>query len=288
MYKVEHLKKKSLSKLIIFLNTSYKDCNKNTDFIDTYNDINFLSKRKLRKQVYIFYENQHIKGFLWFEREGEREILIKDIILPSFIDNYKNFVTKKLNKYDGINLIYNSNIMDRLINSYPSYIKNTATVELEFCLDVYEIPNHYDNSIKYEVLKKGVQEDLRCKLQNEIFSSNKRIPLSVEDIKEDEKQSYYLNDMAILLKKNEVYIGYGQIIKDKDKGIPLIVNFGILPQYRGLGYGKSFLFYLMTLAKEKGYESIKIKVDKDNIPAYNLYTRCGFMTKRETHNLTLI
>ena len=55
-------------------------------------------------------------------------------------------------------------------------------------------------SIEKVVLKKD--EELRCKLQNSIFSSSTRVPLEVEDIENDIEQEYYIEDLSLFIKVN--------------------------------------------------------------------------------------
>ncbi|WP_406541200.1 hypothetical protein [Clostridium ljungdahlii] len=55
--------------------------------------------------------------------------------------------------------------------------------------------------------------------------------MTLEDIYFDEAQDYYFEKGAIFLKQNDEYIGYGQIVMEND--IPVIVNFGILKEFRG-------------------------------------------------------
>ena len=46
--------------------------------------------------------------------------------------------------------------------------------------------------------------------------------------------------------------------------------------YRGEGYGKAILQYVLSIAKEKGYSEIVLGVDCDNTVAFNLYKKLGF------------
>ncbi len=46
--------------------------------------------------------------------------------------------------------------------------------------------------------------------------------------------------------------------------------------YRGEGYGKAILQYILSIAKEKEYSEIVLGVDCDNTVALNLYKKLGF------------
>ena len=46
--------------------------------------------------------------------------------------------------------------------------------------------------------------------------------------------------------------------------------------YRGEGYGKAILQYVLSISKKKGYSEIVLGVDCDNTVAFNLYKKLGF------------
>ena len=130
------------------------------------------------------------------------------------------------------------------------------------------------SNIKFKKFIRGKDEAIRCFLQNTIFESKNRLPLTIKDIYYDEMQDYYLEDSAIFLKQGNSYIGYGQII-EKSK-IPFIVNLGILPQYQNQGYGTLLLKYLLNMLYKKKKSFVKINVDPKNIRALELYKLLNF------------
>ena len=91
---------------------------------------------------------------------------------------------------------------------------------------------------------------------------------------------------SIFIKYNNVVIGYGQIIKEGS--IPIIVNFGILKDYRSRGYGKLLLSYLVNILYDKGYGEVRIKVNPDNHIAFRLYSSFGFKKVSECYRWTKI
>ena len=113
-------------------------------------------------------------------------------------------------------------------------------------------------SIEKVVLKKD--EELRCKLQNSIFSASTRIPLEVEDIENDIEQDYYIEDLSLFIKINNIAIGYGQIIYNRD--MYTVVNFGILKEFRNYGFGKILLNHLIETAKNMNIYDLYIRVEE--------------------------
>ena len=55
-----------------------------------------------------------------------------------------------------------------------------------------------------------------------------------------------------------------------------MVNFGIIPSYRGNGYSKSLLYKLCSLAQKFNANELYLKVDVNNKVAIDLYRKFGF------------
>ena len=115
---------------------------------------------------------------------------------------------------------------------------------------------------------------LRCEVQNDIFENGNRIPIAVEDIENDIKQDYYLEDFAIFMRINDSVVGYGQIIYSRKKYT--IVNFGIIEGFRGYGLGKLLLDHLINKAQNKDIQELVLRVDNKNKTAQSLYNWIGF------------
>ncbi len=61
---------------------------------------------------------------------------------------------------------------------------------------------------------------------------------------------------------------------------------GVLPDYRGKGYGKELLQQVVNALKENsGIKNIHLEVVKDNLIAINLYKELGFEKTGELKNL---
>jgi ribosomal protein S18 acetylase RimI-like enzyme len=55
-----------------------------------------------------------------------------------------------------------------------------------------------------------------------------------------------------------------------------IIAFRVIPQYRGLGYGRALLAELMVLARQAGWERISVDVGVGAERAMHLYKSVGF------------
>ena len=154
---------------------------------------------------------------------------------------------------------------------------------------IYEVYNemvkklHWSKNINSKTLFStrklvvGKDEELRCNIQNDIFGEWNRRPLTVEDIYNDMTQDYFLKDLCIFGMINNSYIGYGQIIFNRE--MFTIVNFGIVNDFRGIGLGKLLLHEIILYAKKSGIKNLAIRVDCTNINAINLYKWIGFKEK---------
>lgn len=55
-----------------------------------------------------------------------------------------------------------------------------------------------------------------------------------------------------------------------------LFRIGVLPAYRGLGYGKKLMDGLVEYSRENGVSAISLEVRESNRPARNLYKSYGF------------
>lgn len=255
----------------------------NEDFYEHYTNTGFTKQFIMRRNVKLLKVHDDIGGYIWVSRYDKNRLLIKSMYVSggeNLIDKYRRLIdivsNKKILVYSCERNDYNYDVLKsigfkKLDGTYEMSAKVTSA-----SIDIYE------DDLNFERLKKGKHEQIRCAIQNEVFKNDSRMPLTVDDIYFDEIQTYYFEDGAILVKKGDKYIGYGQIILNCS--IPTIVNVGILKEYRGKGYGKLLMSYLFTILKDNGYNEVNLKVSSNNYAAINLYKSLGFELKSEVHN----
>lgn len=107
--------------------------------------------------------------------------------------------------------------------------------------------------------------------QNAIFSD---CPEEVECFPEEEEKFNIITYMVEL--KGEVI---GKINVEYGDDSAFIGGFGILPDFRGKGYGKAALKSTLRLIDEKNIQNIELDVECKNNTALNLYKACGFEEK---------
>ena len=125
--------------------------------------------------------------------------------------------------------------------------------------------------------------------QNEITEEQFKQVLKVEQ-SEGEDNSYPVEVMKELLindKKNSNfvcvdndkivgYISYNPLSKRRNGSI-YIISLVVLPEYRKKGIGKNLIYTACKYYENKGFgEIMSLQVDKENIPAINLYKKLGF------------
>lgn len=260
----------------------------NRNFFEVYDKASLPYKFIIKRKVLMIKDTvtDNYCGYIWFTHIRKNICRLNSIFLSSGYnkpDNYKEIINsfRRNNKIRYLCQKENNNFE---ILENCGFEKKDGTYEMKLILSNKFSYDTKDN-IAFETLKVGSQESLRCKIQNEIFFSRARLPISKLDIIYDERQDYYFPEGSVFLKISNEYIGYGQIIIEMD--IPVIVNFGIVKKYRNLGYARILLSYLLNLLIKKEYSEVVIRVKADNTHAVNLYSSFGFKIIKEVYKFEI-
>ena len=277
--------------------------NYDKNFFEYYENEKFFFKIFLKKFVKLFTYNKTVIGYIWYEVPVDIPVRVwslyvkqeyLDLLSPNILNSFNNTVlsyetcddtcnNKMLSKL-GFKKVKPSILMSINLKNYNKEQQtNNLICSLKDNNDLLKKINMLYNSninevkisIEKVVLKKD--EELRCKLQNSIFSASTRVPLEIEDIKNDIEQDYYIEDLSLFLKVNDVAIGYGQIIYNRD--MYTVVNFGIIKEFRNYGFGKVLLNNLIQKAKNMNINELFIRVEETNYGALKLYNWIGFTPK---------
>lgn len=293
MVMLEKLTLNNMNSFKEMYNKNFKEINYNKDFFRCYESQNFLIKFLYRKFIRLIKINGAYIGYIWYEGVGEKYIKIWALYIDiNYIDLIDNLTLSYFNNnillYEAIDTIENSIILTKIgfkKENYTMLLNMNITNYFNNDIILNEF-NNKKNTFKYKFnineniifsLKKlnvGKDEKLRCDIQNDIFSQLNRKPLTVDDIYADMTQDYFLKDLSFFGMINNEYIGYGQIIFNRN--MYTIVNFGIVTKYRGLGLSKILLSEIINKARGYGIKELYIRVDPDNTKAINLYKGIGF------------
>ena len=147
-------------------------------------------------------------------------------------------------------------------------------------------PDHVEHLMAYHGAQNTISTDGRLSLHvvdqddleklarlhmiifSEYYKDLKALKLRLSKILESRDMEMY---MAIL--GNEA-VGVCTVSVESDG--TFIEGFGILPKYRGKGFGREFLNLILKNLLDKKVETIKLEVDDTNHNAFELYKKAGF------------
>ncbi|MGL5647401.1 MAG: GNAT family N-acetyltransferase [Clostridium sp.] len=270
MVNFEKFKNKHINILEKFTKKNFASFNQN--FLEVYMNSKNIDKYILKKNFYFVKYDEKYIGYIWIEKISLNEYRILDMyILLDYIKFFKINELSKLNKkvliYEGIEDYENISLLKN-----NSFYKMKSVNLLRKVLHITNITTVED--ISFKKFKINEDEELRAYLQNNIFYSVDRIPINKLDIKFEQSTINYINDFSIFEYIGNIPIGYAQIIKRNNKYI--LVNFGVLKEFRGKGFGKILLNYMCKLAKKNNINNLYIYVDSKNYVALKLYQTFGF------------
>lgn len=120
------------------------------------------------------------------------------------------------------------------------------------------------------VLRRAVNSDVEeIARQNSIYFG---FDSGTEPLPEDEQR---IGRVTYLVEKEGVVAGKVRLEPHGTRGF--ISGFGILPEYRTMGYGKKALLASLNALKEQGMEAVGLDVSAVNENALGLYKSCGFV-----------
>lgn len=147
---------------------------------------------------------------------------------------------------------------------------NSVSAEYDFSEYRMEVTNKVtlDGTNLVQLRKAERQDGREIARQNAIyFGHSEEYEWSPEEDDDLSKNTY-------MIELNEAVIGKIAITYTENSAF--ISGFGILPDFRGRGYGKSALKKALDLIDKKNIQNIELDVESKNSNALNLYKACGF------------
>ena len=140
-----------------------------------------------------------------------------------------------------------------------------------------QINNEFEDMINSINLRRAKNQDSKeIQRQNAMFFNDKE-PIDVEYEEYFPEDEEMLNEITYIIELNGEIIG--KIKVDYSETSAFICGFGIVPAFRGKGYGKASLMETISLITKKGIHEIELDVEGKNSTALNLYKACGFKEK---------
>lgn len=278
MYQLKHLPVFLKTKANVISDSNNYMGSSLIDFFDTYNNLSLIKRFYKRNYIFALKNNSYVCGGIWITK------ISPDIYKISFLalnplGHTEDAISVLFSLLrNGKKYIYNCNSTNKNTAALTKigFTKASSEYVLAIELDKFVPKIYKSDELKTEIVSEIKGQQIRCDLQNQIFISKARVPLTIDDIYYDESTTSFIEDGCILLKFKDKYIGYGQIIKDNSHAT--IVNFGIVKDYRNNGHGMYLLNCLIHIVKSHNFKKIFIKADINNLPALALYKKIGFQT----------
>jgi ribosomal protein S18 acetylase RimI-like enzyme len=223
---------------------------------------------------FMYYDENKLIGYIGICEFGSKILEVNGMVHPEY---RKNGVFKRLfslvedewRKRESKKILL---LCDANSISGQEFIKNTGA-----CLEnsEYEMfllnPVKQDTTMKNVVLRKANNKDAKeVAWQDSIYFGKE---FKEEDIlmPEEEEKCGSVTYMAEV--DNKVI---GKVRLEIINGTGGIYGLGVLPDYRGKGYGRETLTRAIEKLMEKNPKEIKLQVVTENRNALNLYKSCGF------------
>lgn len=140
----------------------------------------------------------------------------------------------------------------------------------------YSFPQGYE--IKPLVI--GRDEEIFCQVRNTSFATLKgsETPITPEMVEKMISSDESIKGGLMILYHGEKPVGVVGCAKDEYENIPAmyIGPLAIIPEYQGIGLGRSLLRAALNFAKEKTYKKVVLSVNAENEGAKTLYLSEGF------------
>ncbi|MFT8351756.1 GNAT family N-acetyltransferase [Clostridium saccharoperbutylacetonicum] len=135
------------------------------------------------------------------------------------------------------------------------------------------------NKININLRKAEESDKLEIARQDLIYFSEKEDVESSsenESIEERKEDKIKLKNVNIIELNNKIV---GKILIEFTNDSAFIFGFGILPEFRGKGFGKAALKEALKIIKERNISNVGLDVAAKNKRALDLYKSCGFEEK---------
>ena len=242
---------------------------KGSVFLDT--SLNFNHQIK---SIFLLYENGELISMLSMFIPTQQEAEISAFTSPKYRQEgyFKALLTKavaELGKYEIPTILF---VCESQANSGKKVIAKFKTKydHTEYFMRSNKKSHEAKEGYRLRLLKPD-----RKDLDKLIETSMRTFDDSYEDSRILIENCFGLENreqyIAVL---NDLFIGLGAVNLEGDEGS--IFGFGIVPEYRGQGYGKELLHLIVDSLWQRGKTEITLEVNSENAHALELYKKSGF------------
>ncbi|AQR96076.1 GNAT family N-acetyltransferase [Clostridium saccharoperbutylacetonicum] len=229
-----------------------------------------------RINEFLYYEDGVLVSYLGISCFGGNVAELNGMTHPKWRRKGKFKKLFELAKNECINRNFKKILLltDGISDSGKEFIK---AVGGQYDFTEYGMELLKQTSLKNEItinLRKAEESDnLEIARQDLIYFSDKEDVENVEEIEEDKIGL----ENANIIELNNITIGKINIKYEDNSAF--IFGFGILPEFRGKGFGKAALKEALKIIKERNISNVGLDVAAKNKRALNLYKSCGFEEK---------
>lgn len=229
---------------------------------------------------FLYFADKKLVGYLGICSFGGQKPELNGMVDPAY--RRKGIYSKLFSL--AVNELYHHGfeksllICDRKSESGQSFLKSLDLDGLKKAHSEYEMFLNYKAFQQVKVghrtlLRKSSNQDaMEIAKQNAIYFGQplEETKIIMPETEEKRGMTVYMADLE------ESCIG--KIHLELSKGMGGIYGVGILPEYRGKGYGRQILLEGIGILMDQRAEGIKLQVEAENENALSLYNSCGFET----------
>lgn len=230
--------------------------------------------------------NQHIKSiFLLFE--NDKLISMLSMFIPTQLEAEISAYTSPEYRHEGyFKALLTKAVAELRKYEIPSLLFVCESQSSSGKQLIADLNTEYDHTEYFMRSKKNSYEArarYRLKLlKPDVKNLDKLIDTSMRTFNDTYEDSKTLIENCFGLKNREQYlavlndqiIGLGSVNLEGDEGS--IFGFGIVPEYRGQGYGTELLHLIVASLRQRGKTEITLEVNSENAHALELYKKSGF------------
>ncbi|WBW98988.1 GNAT family N-acetyltransferase [Oceanirhabdus sp. W0125-5] len=223
---------------------------------------------------FMFYEDNLLIGYIGICHFGSSEIEVNGMVHPDFRRKgiFKDLYTKVKDEFNLRSCDKMLLLSDKRSLSGQEFIKTTGAIYdfSEYEMYLKDLKNKKELLNKL-TLRKATNEDAKeIAIQNAIYAG-KEFNEEQITLPEDEDKSGF----TIFIAEFDSKI-IGKVNLELNHGVGGIYGLGVLPEFRGKGYGREILMKSIEKFKDSNAQEVKLQVVTENSTALNLYKSCGF------------
>ena len=244
----------------------------------------YQSENSIKNKImieFLYCENEMLVGYLGLGNFGGDIVEVTGMVHPKF---RRRGIFKKLYLIakEEWKKICPSDVLvlcDHTSESGLAFINNIGaeyvSAEYKMCLNRNSLVVTNEHTIKLRLAT--IEDAAEINRQTSIYFG------SHEKEADDERSEISTEEPSIKIDDN--FISYMAEIKGENVGKihisitdneGFIYGFGVLPNFRGAGYGREILCCALEILKEKNVDNIFLDVATENKNALELYESCGF------------